>query len=146
MSGRGFVLGSCLLAAGPAAAADAKDAVRPFYERPGLELEPSERRRFIDPARTVLDQNDVIRQGGDEGCLDPALPFDDTDYDPKQVLDTLQLSEVATGEEATVVATFMAGTEAHRVQWRLKKVGVEWKIFDFASMSKDWALSRFQCE
>ena len=60
-------------------------------ERGGAAVLPSSRgwnsssrraRRFIDPARKVLlNQNDEIRQGGEEGCLDPALPFNDTDYD-----------------------------------------------------------------
>lgn len=127
--------------AGPAA-----DAVRPFYAQPGLELEATERRRFIDPAKRVLDLNDAIRQGGDEGCLDPALPFDDTDFDAAEVMASLDLDEVAIGEEATVVATFMAEGETRRVQWRLRRIGNEWKVLDIVSMAKDWALSRFQCE
>lgn len=130
----------------PAVAGEPSEAVRPFYDKPGLELEASERHRFIDPARKVLDLNDGIRQGGDEGCLDPALPFDDTDYDPAQIGRTLKLDEVAQGDHATVVASFMAGTEVHRVQWQLVLVEGAWKISDFKSMKKDWALSRFQCE
>lgn len=130
----------------PAVAGEPSDAVRPFYLQPGLELEMSARDRFIDPARKILDQNDEIRQGGDEGCLDPALPFNDSDYDPVVVAQTLKLSEVATGDEATVVSTFMAGGDAHSVQWRLRNVDGEWKIFDIVSLNKDWALSRFQCE
>ena len=46
-------------------------SVRPFYLQPGLELEQSARGQFIDPARKVLNQNDEIRQGGPDGCLDP---------------------------------------------------------------------------
>ena len=122
------------------------EAVRPFYAQPGLELEATERHRFLDPARRILDQNDVNRKTGDEGCLDPALAFDDTDYDAAEVASTLKFGEVAIGDEATVVASFMADGETHRVQWRLKNVGGDWKIFDMVSMAKDWALSRFQCE
>jgi hypothetical protein len=53
---------------------------------------------------------------------------------------------VVSGNEATVLAKFTAEGQEQAVQWRLKKIGVEWRIFDMVSMSKDWALSRFQCE
>ncbi len=133
---------------GPAAASagEPSEVVRPFYLQPGLELEKSARTRFIDPARKILNQNDEIRQGGPDGCLDPSLPFNDTDYDPAEVASTLTLDEVVSGNEATVLAKFTAEGQEQAVQWRLKKIGVEWRIFDMVSMSKDWALSRFQCE
>ena len=129
-----------------ASAGEPSEVVRPFYLQPGLELEKSARNRFIDPARKILNQNDEIRQGGPDGCLDPALPFNDTDFDPAEVARTLTLHELVKGDEATVLATFMASGEKNSVQWRLKKIGAEWRIFDMVSMSKDWALSRFQCE
>lgn len=142
-----FAVAGFLALVGEAAfAGPGSDAVRPFYQKPGLELEAAERHRFIDPAKRILDLNDVIRQGGDEGCLDPALPFDDTDYDAAEVLATLDLDEVVIGEEANVMAAFTVEGETRRVQWRLRKVDGEWKIFDMVSMAKDWALSRFQCE
>ena len=136
------------LVAWPAAvlAGEPSEAVRPFYLQPGLELEPEGRARFIDPALKVLTQNDEIRQGGEEGCLDPALPFDDTDYEPAEVAASLDLREVVKGELATVVAAFRAEGATHRVQWQLENVDGAWKISDIISMSKDWALSRFQCE
>ncbi|WP_457936188.1 hypothetical protein [Mesorhizobium sp. 10J20-29] len=120
--------------------------MRQFYLQPGLELEMSARDSFIDPARRILNLNDEIRHGGDEGCLDPALPFNDSYFDPAVVARALTLKEVATGGEATVLATFMASDEAQTVQWRLKNVDGTWKVFDLVSMTKDWALSRFQCE
>jgi hypothetical protein len=129
-----------------AVAGEPSEVVRPFYLQPGLELEMSARDTFIDPARKILNQNDEIRQGGPDGCLDPGLPFNDSDFDPAVVAKTLTLKEVATGDEATVMATFMASGDAQTVQWRLKKVDGAWKIFDMVSMTKDWALSRFQCE
>lgn len=129
-----------------ARAGEASEAVRPFYMRPGLELEPEGRARFIDPALKVLEQNDSIRRGGEEGCLDPALPFDDTEYDVEEVAATLDLREVVRGRLATVVAAFRAEGETHRVQWQLENVDGVWKISDMVSMAKDWALSRFQCE
>ena len=78
------------------------------------------------------------------GC--PALPFDDTDYVAEEVLSSLELREVVADEHATVVASFTAEGTTHRVQWVLRNVDGSWKISDIFSMSKDWALSRFQCE
>ena len=131
----------------PAAlAGEPSEVVRQFYLQPGLELEQSARAQFIDPARKVLNQNDEIRQGGEEGCLDPALPFNDTNFDPAEVANTLKLEEIVSDDEATVVAKFVAEGQEQAVQWRLKDIGGRWRIFDMVSMSKDWALSRFQCE
>ena len=129
-----------------ALAGPASDVVRPFYLHPGLELEVSARGEFIDPARKVLNLNDEIRQGGEEGCLDPSLPFNDTKFDHGEVVATLKLEELVTDNDATVVAKFMAEGREQAVQWRLKDIGGRWRIADVASMSKDWALSRFQCE
>jgi hypothetical protein len=136
-----------LLVTGVAFAGEATDAVRPFYERPGLELEPAERGRFVDPAKKVLDQNDAIRaEGSDEGCLDPALPFDDTDFDHAAVMTSLQLSEAVKEDSADVLATFTTLEGPARIEWKLKKVDGAWKIADLVSMTKDWALSEFNCE
>ena len=74
------------------------------------------------------------------------MPFNDSDYDPAVVAETLSLKELEAGDEATVLATFMASGNAQTVQWRLKKLDGAWKIFDIVSLTKDWALSRFQCE
>lgn len=130
----------------PALAGEPSEVVRPFYLQPGLELEQSARGQFIDPARKVLNQNDAIRQGGEVGCLDPALPFNDTNYDPAEIARTLKLEEIVSGREATVLAKFMAEGQEQAVQWRLKDIGGRWRIADMISTSKDWALSRFQCE
>ena len=130
----------------PALAGEPSEVVRPFYLQPGLELEQSARGQFIDPARKVLNQNDAIRQGGEVGCLDPALPFSDTNYDPAEIARTLKLEEIVSGREATVLAKFMAEGQEQAVQWRLKDIGGRWRIADMISTSKDWALSRFQCE
>lgn len=142
----GLVCLTSLVGILPASAGEPSEVVRAFYLQPGLELESSARDQFIDPARKILDQNDEIRQGGPDGCLDPSLPFNDSDFDPAVVEKTLTLKEIEAGEEATVLATFMASNEAQSVQWRLKKVDGAWKIYDIVSMTKDWALSRFQCE
>ena len=111
----------------PALAGEPSEVVRPFYLQPGLELEQSARGHFIDPARKVLNQNDAIRQGGEVGCLDPALPFNDTNYDPAEIASTLKLEEIVSGNEATVLAKFMAGFERY-----LGRHGNEMRITRFA--------------
>jgi hypothetical protein len=132
---------------GAAVAGEAADAVKPFYERPGLELEPAERGRFIDPAKTVLDQNDAIRASGEgDGCLDPSLPFDDSDFDPAEVATTLKLAEAVSGNEARVTATFNVTDGTARLEWQLRNVDGAWKVADIVSLTKDWALSQFNCE
>ncbi|MEP9389064.1 hypothetical protein [Mesorhizobium sp. KR9-304] len=141
-----LVIGIVVFAVSAAQAGEPSEVVRPFYLQPGLELEQSARGQFIDPARKILNQNDEIRQGGPDGCLDPALPFNDTNFDPAEIASTLKLEELVSGNEATVVAKFMAEGEEQAVQWRLKAIGTEWRISDMISLSKDWALSRFQCE
>ena len=135
-----------LLLPANAFAGTATEAVQPFYAHPGLELEASARDRFVDPALTILNQNDAIRVTGEEGCLDPALPFDDTDYDLAEVTASLSFSETVTGNEAKVIAAFTAENAPHRMQWRLRNVGGAWKIADLVSMTGDWALSQFNCQ
>lgn len=141
-----FALPLLIATASAVTAAEPGEVVRQFYLQPGLELEESARGNFIDPARKVLNQNDAIRQGGEEGCLDPALPFNDTRFDLAEVTGSLKLEEMITGAEATVIARFVAEGHEQAVQWRLKEIGGRWRIADFMSLSKDWALSRFQCE
>jgi hypothetical protein len=141
-----FVLSPAALPA-VAQAGEAADAVRPFYDHPGLELDPAARGRFVDPAKKVLDQNDAIRaEGSEEGCLDPALPFDDTEYDIAEVARSLNLSEAVKGDDADVLATFKTPDGMARIEWKLKKADGAWKVADIVSMSKDWALSQFNCE
>ena len=84
----------------------------------------------------------VVARGNNGG----RVFFDDTDYDPAEVAGSLDLREVVKGDLATVVASFRAEGDTHRVQWQLRNVDGEWKISDIISMSKDWSLSRFQCE
>ncbi len=136
-----------LAGSGTAFAGEASDAVKPFYDRPGLELDPAERGRFVDPAKAVLDQNDAIKASGEGGgCLDPSLPFDDSDYDPAEVAKSLKLAESVSGDRAKVEATFNVADGIARLEWKLSKVDNTWKVADIVSMSKDWALSQFNCE
>jgi hypothetical protein len=50
------------------------------------------------------------------------------------------------GDDAKVVAMFKVTDGVARLEWKLKKVGGAWKVADIVSMSKDWALSQFNCE
>ena len=128
-------------------AGEASDAVKAFYDHPGLELDPTVRDRFVNPARKILDQNDAIKAAGEpDGCLDPALAFDDSDYDAAEVASSLKLAELVDGNDAKVVATFKVTDGVARLEWKLKRVGAVWKVADIVSMSKDWALSQFNCE
>ncbi|TGV62300.1 hypothetical protein EN803_37570, partial [Mesorhizobium sp. M2D.F.Ca.ET.160.01.1.1] len=43
--------------------------VKPFYEHLGLELDPAQRKNFIDPAKSVLDKSDALRASGQGECL-----------------------------------------------------------------------------
>ena len=147
MNGRaGIVVLALFASQTPSFAGAALDAVQPFYAQPGLEFEPSARDRFTDPAKNILNQNDAIKQTGEEGCLDPALAFDDTDYDYADVMASLKFVEAVKGDQAVVSALFRAEGEPARVEWKLRKVGEEWKIADIFSLTKDWALSQFNCE
>jgi hypothetical protein len=143
----GAMAGVLLLVASAANAGEPSDVVKAFYEHPGLELDPTARDLFVDPAKKVLDQNDAIKASGEpDGCLDPALPFDDSDYDAAAVAVSLNLAEQVEGDDAKVVATFKVADGLARLEWKLKRVGGAWKIADIVSMSKDWALSQFNCE
>ena len=94
----------------------------------------------------MLDADEAIRKSGEtDRCLDPALTFDDTDYDYADVMASLKFVEAVKGDQAVVSALFRAEGEPARVGWKLRKVGEEWKIADIFSLTKDWALSQFNC-
>jgi hypothetical protein len=131
----------------PAAAEEPTEAVKAFYDHPGLELDPAARDRFVDPARTVLDQNDALKASGNpQGCLDPNLAFDDAEFDPEVVRKTLKLAQSVDGDEAKVIAAFKVASGVARLEWKLRNVGGQWKVADVISMSNDWALSQFGCQ
>ncbi|WP_292321557.1 hypothetical protein, partial [Mesorhizobium sp.] len=120
--------------------------VKPFYEHPGLELDPTQRKNFIDPAKTVLDKSDALRASGQGECLDPNMAFDNADYDKAAIDGSLKTIEAVKGDEAKVVVAFVVASNAHRLEWKLKKVGGDWKISDLLSVTGEWALSQYQCE
>ena len=139
------------LAALPAFAGPASDAVRFFYTPEADVTDPALRDRFIDPALAKFKQDDKLSNGGTEiGCIDFALQYDAQDLDDAEMARTLKLTEDVKGDKATVTAKFNlfpTGEEAGRsIVWSLKQVGGAWKIADIASGSGDWKLSDFECQ
>jgi len=120
--------------------------VRPFYEHPGLELDPAQRRNFIDPAKAVLDKSDTLRKSGQGECLDANMALDNADYDKLAIDKSLKSIEAVNGDQAKVVVAFVVEGNQHRLEWKLKKVGGDWKISDLLSVTGEWALSQYQCE
>lgn len=120
--------------------------VKPFYEHLGLELDPAQRKNFIDPAKSVLDKSDALRASGQGECLDPNMALDNADYDKLAIDKSLRTIEAVNGEEAKVVVAFVVEGHQHRLEWKLRKVGGAWKIADLLSVTGEWALSQYQCE
>lgn len=120
--------------------------VKPFYEHLGLELDPAQRKNFIDPAKSVLDKSDALRVSGQGECLDPNMALDNSDYDKLAIDKSLRTIEAVNGDEAKVVVAFIVEGHQHRLEWKLKKVGGDWKISDLLSVTGEWALSQYQCE
>ncbi|MBZ9796050.1 hypothetical protein [Mesorhizobium sp. ES1-4] len=120
--------------------------VRPFYDQVGLELDPSQRSHFIDPAKTVLDKSDALRKSGQGECLDPNMALDNADYDKAEIDKSLKTLEAINGDQAKVIVAFVVAGNPHRLEWKFKKVGGEWKISDLLSVTGEWALSQYQCE
>ena len=147
-----FIAAAILVATLPAAYAGAPaDAVRPFYAKVGYETDPEFRTKFVDPAKSKLEENDKLSGDGEEvGCIDWALSIDAQDYDEQVLAKTLKLSEKEDGDKATVTATFdlfdNQPESASEVIWSLQKVGGEWKISDIASKAGDWKLSSLNCQ
>ncbi len=120
--------------------------VRPFYEHPGLELDPTQRKNFVDPAKTVLDKSDALRTSGQGECLDANMALDNADYDKLAIDKSLKSIEAVNGDQAKVVVAFVVEGNQHRLEWKLKKVDGDWKISDLLSVTGEWALSQYQCE
>ncbi|OBQ58561.1 hypothetical protein [Mesorhizobium erdmanii] len=120
--------------------------VKPFYEHPGLEIDPAQRKNFVDPAKAVLDKSDALRASGQGECLDPNMALDNADYDKLAIDKSLKSIEAVNGDQAKVVVAFVVEGHQHRLEWKLKKVDGDWKISDLLSVTGEWALSQYQCE
>lgn len=119
--------------------------VRSFYVD-GVDLALADRGRFADPARTVLEKNEILKKSGQGDCLDQNMALDEVPYDKAMLEKTFKSLESINGDEARVVVAFVEGSAPHRLEWKLKKVGGGWKITDLLSVTGEWALSQYQCE
>lgn len=120
--------------------------IEPFYEHFGLELDPAQRNNFIDPAKKVLDDNDVLQSSGQGQCLDPNMALDNAAADKAQIAASLKTLESIERDQARVAVAFVEDEEPHRLEWKLKKVNSTWKIVDLLSVTGEWALSQYQCD
>lgn len=130
----------------PAPTGSPSAVVRPFYAEGGADLAAADRNRFIDPAKTVLEKNEALKKSGQGDCLDQNMPLDEVSYDKAALDKSFKSLESVTGDDARVVVAFVEGSDPHRLEWKLKKVGGEWKISDLLSVTGEWALSQYQCE
>lgn len=122
------------------------EAVIAFYDHVGLELDPAERGRFVDPAKAVFDGNERLHKAGEGDCLDPNMPLDNVEAGVDQVRKSLKSLETVKGDEAKVTVAFVAAGAPHRLQWQLRKVDGAWKVADILSITGEWALSQYHCE
>lgn len=134
----------CLIAA-PVFANSPTEAVRAFYDHVGLELDPAARDRFVDPALSVIAGDEALRKSGQGGCLDPHMPQDGVE-DGAEIAKSLKMAEAISGDTAKVVVAFKAGTEPHRLEWKLRRAGGGWKVYDILSVVGEWALSQYGCQ
>lgn len=132
--------------ASPAATGSPTALIKPFYEHFGLEIDPSQRGDFVDPAKTVLDKADALKKSGEGDCLDPNMALDNAAADKAEIDKSLKTLEAVRGDEAKVIVAFVVAGAPHRLEWKLKKVGGAWKIGDLLSVTGEWALSQYQCE
>lgn len=134
------------LAALPAHAGEASDAVRWFYDNVGAESEPENRHRFTGAARDYLDANDRVWAEREEVCLDFGLTVDAQDYDEGEIARTLELRESVQNDEAIVMARFSMFGEPRTLEWTLFRDGRMWQVADIMSLQGGWRLSEFECE
>src|SRR6476620_11987820 len=98
MKSRAFLAAAILaVAATPALAGPASDFIRSCYTDIEDAADPSNRDKFVDPAKTKRDQNDKTPEG-DVGCIDGDLALDAQDFDGDVVKKTLKLDEKVSGD------------------------------------------------
>jgi hypothetical protein len=149
MKSSAFLAAAIVAVATPALAGPASDFVRSFYTEIEDAADPSYRDKFVDPAKTKLDQNDKTPEG-DVGCIDGDLALDAQDFDGDVVKKTLKLDEKVSGDTATVTADFKLFDDnqpdsKRQVLWSLKKVRGGWKVADIADAADAWKLSELDC-
>ena len=135
-----------LMTAIPAFAGTPSETVRVFYDKASAETDPALRNRFTDPALTVLDNNDRLAAAGEGTCLDENMALDNAVFDKAAIDASLKTAEAIRGNDANVLVAFKAGDDLHRLEWKLKRVGDDWKVADIVSGSGEWQLSQYNCQ
>jgi hypothetical protein len=141
-----LILLAALAAPTVALAQEPVDAVAFFYANPGSELDEAERERFSDPARAVLDANDVLWEQREDVCIDFSILFDAQDYDEAELERTLAFHEEIDGDVADVFATFSLFGAPREILWSLAYDDGSWKVTDVSSPEAGWRLSELSCE
>ncbi len=133
-----------------AMAGPASDAVKFFYTNGRFVGDTNYRDRFIEPVKTLFDQNDAALDSEDGvPCIDSDPALDAQDFDDEELARTLKLSETVNGDRAEVTATFRLFADeedgSREMVWTLQKVGGSWKVSDIASKTNGWRLSELEC-
>ena len=142
----GWTAITVLAFASPVLAGTPTDLVKAFYARAGAELDPAARKEFVDPALSVLNSRDALAATGAGDCLDPNMALDGADFDKSAIETSFKSLETINGDTARVTVAFVVAGEAHRLEWKLTKVGDDWKVADILSVTGEWALSQYQCQ
>jgi hypothetical protein len=142
---RAFATMLLLAAATTAHAGPAADAVAYLYAHVDAPFEAAERDRFTGPARALLDANDAVWEESQEACLDFSFVVDGQDWDEAEIAGSLDLTEAAAGDGATVTARFTNFGEPRTLDWTLVRQGGVWRVADVASAEGAWRLSELSC-
>ncbi|MBC7280149.1 hypothetical protein [Hoeflea sp.] len=141
-----FMLSMLVITTAPAAAGEAADAVKFFYDNLGDETLPENRNRFTGPALDFLNSADAAWERDETVCIDFGFAVDAQDFDDVEIAKTLTLDETVNGDTADVTASFENFGQATQVEWSLKKSAGGWKVSDIGSAVNDWRLSAMSCE
>lgn len=140
------VMSMISMTAGHAAAGEASDVVRGFYDDPAALADPAKRSLFTGPVLDFLNSADVAWDRDETVCIDFGFAVDGQDYDDAEILSTLRLDETVSGDTASVIAQFDNFGQATRVEWTLHRDAGNWLVSDIASEANQWRVSRMVCE
>lgn len=134
-----------LMTFGSAHAGPASDAVAIFYGNPDAAFDETERDRFVDPARALLDANDRLWEEQQETCIGFSFVIDGQDWDDDEIAGSLDLAETVQGDGAIVLARFSNFGETRTLEWTLERAGGTWRVADVMSTEGNWRLSELSC-
>lgn len=135
------VLSVVALAAGPAAAGEAGDVVKAFYDDPAALSDTDKRGLFTGPALAFLNASDAAWDRDETVCIDFGFAVDAQDYDDAEIQRTLKLDETVSGDTASVIAQFDNFGQPTRIEWTLSKDAGRWLVSDIASEANQWRVS-----